>query len=216
MVFLNLSHAYQGVDQMLYQPQGGELGTFSVFIFILTIIAAILAAILYIGTYRMYEKMGEQGWKMFLPMYSRYVLYQHVWNPKAYIAMVVLVIACGMSLYAAVFVTTLATMMMPPAAVPLPDYTLHVAIGSSVAIVAFVIHVIFSYKLSQSFGRGIGTTLGLAILPGIFCAVLGFGSAQFTQPDTAVWADVAVRRNNQVKKDIENVQIGLSSRHLTA
>ena len=86
-----------------------------------------------------------------------------------------------------------------------------VILGLAMLIAPFVIDIIFKRKLSASFGRGIGNTLGLVFLPEIFYAVLGYGTAEFTQPDTAVWADVAARRNMQTKKDIDNVQLGLRS-----
>lgn len=46
-----------------------------------------------------------------------------------------------------------------------------------------IFFVIFLYNaLSQSFGKGVGTTLGLLFLPFIFVPILGFGQAKYVGP----------------------------------
>lgn len=51
-----------------------------------------------------------------------------------------------------------------------------------IPIVSFVIALIVTNDLSKSFGRGIGTTLGLIFLPFVFIPILGFGSAEYEGP----------------------------------
>lgn len=48
-----------------------------------------------------------------------------------------------------------------------------------IPIVNIVIYIITEYKLAKSFGKGVGTTLGLIFFPYIFQLILGFGSAQY-------------------------------------
>lgn len=48
-----------------------------------------------------------------------------------------------------------------------------------IPIVNLVIMAIVFYEISVRFGRGIGTTIGLILLPFIFWPILGFGSAQY-------------------------------------
>jgi Family of unknown function (DUF5684) len=45
--------------------------------------------------------------------------------------------------------------------------------------------IILVNDLSKSFGRGIGTTLGLLFLSPIFIPILGFGKAQYVGPAAA-------------------------------
>lgn len=45
-----------------------------------------------------------------------------------------------------------------------------------------IIGIIINNDLAKSFGRGIGTTLGLIFLPFVFIPILGFGSAQYQGP----------------------------------
>ncbi len=55
-----------------------------------------------------------------------------------------------------------------------------------IPIVSLVISIIVMSDISKSFGRGIGTTLGLIFLSPIFFCILGFGSAQYQGPSAAV------------------------------
>ena len=54
-----------------------------------------------------------------------------------------------------------------------------------IPIVNIIVGIIVSIDLSKSFGRGIGTALGLIFLPFIFIPILGFGSAQYVGPAAA-------------------------------
>ena len=54
-----------------------------------------------------------------------------------------------------------------------------------IPIVSIVIFIILASDLSKSFGRGLGTTLGLIFLSVIFIPILGFGSAEYHGPAAA-------------------------------
>lgn len=51
-----------------------------------------------------------------------------------------------------------------------------------VPFVNCIISIIVLYKLSTSFGKGIGFTLGLLFLSPIFLCILGFGKAEYIGP----------------------------------
>lgn len=52
-------------------------------------------------------------------------------------------------------------------------------------IISLIFWIILSNDISKSFGRGIGTTLGLIFIPFVFYPILGFGSAQYQGPGAA-------------------------------
>lgn len=51
-----------------------------------------------------------------------------------------------------------------------------------IPVVDFIAAIIVLNDLSKSFGRGIGTTLGLIFFSEIFIPILGYGSAQYVGP----------------------------------
>ncbi len=50
-----------------------------------------------------------------------------------------------------------------------------------IPIVNIVIVIILFNEISKRFGRGVGTTIGLVLIPCIFWPILGFGSAQYNK-----------------------------------
>jgi hypothetical protein len=48
-----------------------------------------------------------------------------------------------------------------------------------IPLVNIVIYLVVTNDLSKSFGHGVGFTLGLIFLPGIFHLVLGFGGSRY-------------------------------------
>ncbi len=54
-----------------------------------------------------------------------------------------------------------------------------------IPIANIVVLIILMNDISKSFGRGIGTTLGLIFLNAIFICILGYGSAQYQGPAAA-------------------------------
>jgi len=50
-----------------------------------------------------------------------------------------------------------------------------------VPIVNWVISILMSHRLSLSFGRGTGTTIGLILLPFIFLPIIAFGQSKYAQ-----------------------------------
>jgi uncharacterized membrane protein YhaH (DUF805 family) len=54
-----------------------------------------------------------------------------------------------------------------------------------IPFVNFIISIVVSHDISRSFGRGIGTTVGLVLVPFVFYPVLGFGSAAYQGPAAA-------------------------------
>ncbi|CAK7072156.1 MAG: hypothetical protein EUB_03787 [Eubacterium sp.] len=56
-------------------------------------------------------------------------------------------------------------------------------IAGVMSLVSVVLYIGISYKLGQSFGQGVGFTIGLMILRPVFILILGFGSADYIGPE---------------------------------
>lgn len=117
-----------------------------------------------IANWKILEKMGDKGWKALIPVYGRYVLFEHVWDGKMYLAM----LACSI-------LTSVLHGVQATGAV-----AAMIGFGSFACTAMFVVlTIMFSYKLAKAFGHGKGYTAGLLFLNPIFTMILGFGKDQY-------------------------------------
>lgn len=54
-----------------------------------------------------------------------------------------------------------------------------------IPIVWFIVWIIVAYDLAKSFGKGVGFTVGLVLLPFVFIPILGFGPARYVEAHAA-------------------------------
>ena len=132
--------------------------------------AAAMAVLGLVAKWKIFTKAGEKGWKSLIPVYSTYVEFGFTWNRLQGI----LVLAC---LLVSRIITGIA-----------PSDSVIYGLAAIPAIYAGVAGLIQMHKLSQSFGHGIGFTLGLVFLNPVFLMILGFDkNSQYVGP--AVKAD---------------------------
>lgn len=55
-----------------------------------------------------------------------------------------------------------------------------------IPFVSVIVMIVVFYDLARSFGRGIGTTIGLILAGFVFIPILGFGSAEYQGPAAAM------------------------------
>lgn len=157
---------------------GGFLGT------VLTV-SIIMGVLLLIAGWKIFEKAGEKGWKILIPIYDVYILFK----------------ICGIkNWFWALFCVSIITSIMMFANMPefeyvedwtgyhisnlevidwtqYPVYIAGITISSLVSIFATIV---LAYKLAKVFGKGIGYTLGIIFFPNIFTLILGFGKAKYS------------------------------------
>ena len=133
---------------------------------LLILIPGAIASILtLIARWKIFTKAGQKGWKSLIPVYSTSVEFGFTWNRLQGI----LVLAC---LLVARIITGIA-----------PSDSVIYGLAAIPAIYAGVAGQIQMHKLSQSFGHGIGFTLGLVFLNPIFLMILGFDkNSQYVGP----------------------------------
>lgn len=133
------------------------------------VIVAVLVwyVLLVIANWKIFGKAGEAGWKSIIPIYNSYVLYKISWKPMWFWISLILGVVVGIC-----------------NAITQSNEIVAIAIIAIIAnIVNLVITVASLYKLSKSFGHGVGYTLGLIFLNPIFTLILGFGSSQYQGAD---------------------------------
>ena len=145
-------------DQLSGLMAGGILGIFLGGMFVLQIALEILQII---GGWKVFNKFGEPGWKAIIPFYNFYVEYKYTWKPMMALPVCILGIGGGIAMQ---YVAEGSALQM---------------IFSLAFLVGWVLSLVGFHKLSKAFGKGIGFTIGMVLLPGIFRIILGFGKAQY-------------------------------------
>lgn len=135
--------------------------------------------LLIIAWWKIFEKAGEKGWKAIIPIYNGYILYKISWKTMMFWIMLALgVVGSILMSVGGVTVTADGAAAVSDAAAANPL----VIIGCLFALAAGVIEIIQQYKLSKSFGHGIGYALGLIFLSPIFELILAFGKSEYKGP----------------------------------
>ena len=123
--------------------------------------------VLYIVAFvKIFQKAGKPGWHAIIPYLSTYDMFEFAWSKK------MAAIGVGVTLAYSVLAgsTTASDSEGTSALVAL------IGIGYS------VLYLILLYKLSKSFGHGVGFFLGLLFLSPIFILILAFGSSSYYGP----------------------------------
>ena len=115
-----------------------------------------------IAQWRLFTKAGEPGWKCLIPIYNYYTQYKITWSGTMYWIMLALTVVS--------LCLTNATGIMA-------------AVAWAVGMALLVINIMENYKLSISYGHGVGFAIGLILLHPIFMLILGFGGSQYIGPN---------------------------------
>ena len=116
-----------------------------------------------IADWKIFTKAGEAGWKSLIPIYNVYVEYEICWTGLLGLVFVAASLVTGLidTTNASTFVKVLVVVVW---------------------ILAMILHLMQSIKLSKSFGKGVGFGLVLFFFGPIGRLILGFGSAQYIGP----------------------------------
>lgn len=134
-------------------------GILSAIITTAVIIEFVFYVLRIIAGWKVFVKAGEKGWKSLIPIYNQIIQYKLTWKPIMLVPLLVLTIVGG------VLVSL--------------SNTVCVVIGFILVLAALVIEIIGLHKLSKAFGHGVGFTIGLIFLEGLFWLILGFGKSQY-------------------------------------
>lgn len=114
------------------------------------VVGLFIAIFFIVCQWKIFKKAGEEGWKSIIPIYNTYIYLK----------------ICGISgWFMLIFFLPL---------IPVEGITL------VASVISGLFSIYSSYRLSKSFGHGVGFTIGLVLLPIIFIPILAFGSSEYS------------------------------------
>lgn len=155
--------------QLLFPDLNGAVATaLEVFLFLADMLMLVL---LIVGEWKVFEKFGEKPWKSLIPYYSSYIMYKHTWRPSAfwfYVAM------------------NESFNILSAISERIADREPQSILGSALlflalpfGVLAMINNIMAAIRLGDSFGKGTGFKVGIALFYTPFVAVLGFSKATY-------------------------------------
>ena len=144
---------------------------------ILGLLAIVLVAFLLVAGWKIFKKAGEPGWKILIPIHNIYVMYKILDMADWFW------ITLGVSLCCELIITPNTTAdgnINPTDTVSAISVMIATIVNLVVTIWA---SVLYSIRLSKSFGHGKGYAFGIFFLPYIFWLILGFGESKYKKID---------------------------------
>ena len=127
-----------------------------------------------IGEWKLFRKFGEKPWKSIVPYYNTYIMYKRTWSKRSF------------WIY---FLTSTLFTVAQNASNSLAHHfpssswkTLIILAALPFGIIATVCSILYTFRLSEAFGKGKLFSVGLLVIYPIFIAILGFGSSRYVDP----------------------------------
>lgn len=146
----------------MYSSNWAALGTFLAG---LSCFGIILYIVYVVGLWKLFNKLGLEGWKSIIPFYNIYVLAEKTWDAKFIIYLWVAVILYNIVNKIAEtggFIGVLLTL-----------------ISIILWVVIVVIRARFCYYNAKAFGYDLAYAVGWFFLPFVFTCIIGFGDAKY-------------------------------------
>lgn len=161
--------ATMNVDQLSGLLTGGILGVVIGSLATVGILFSFVLNILtIIGSWKVYKKFGEPGWKCLIPFYNTWVEYGYTWKP------VMAIPVWGLSIGAELLSQFI------------DENSGWMILVGILTLAGWVISIIGFHKRSKAFGYGAGFTVGQVIFTSIFTIILGFGKSQYLGNTTEI------------------------------
>ncbi|MBP3648912.1 MAG: FHA domain-containing protein [Clostridia bacterium] len=122
------------------------------------LVLLVVLILMIIAQCKIFRKAGHSAGKVFIPIYSNYILYKIADKPTLFF----ISLGCSLGMFLVKHIPALVTI---------------------IGITNIVVHIIFCVSLSRSFNKSGGFTAGLLLLYPIFFMILGFGSSQHVSAD---------------------------------
>lgn len=131
--------------------------------FFAPIVLVLLIICVVMGKWMTLGKMGRPGWAALIPFYADWQICMGASGDRA----------LGVCVVALEILNVIAQNWLPDSLVWLE---------ALVGVAAFAAGCVLAYRVSGAFGRGMGLTVALALIPSIAYLVIGLGSAEYRGP----------------------------------
>ncbi|MCR4693924.1 MAG: DUF5684 domain-containing protein [Pseudobutyrivibrio sp.] len=133
------------------------------------IFVLVFLALMAVGRWKVFTKMGEKGWKGIIPFYSGYLMYKRTWDTIFFWMYLVL------NVVGSLLSRVVRMGFMPLAVGQIVSY-----LSSMLVVLGLIVNVVMLRNLARAFGKGWGFTIGLVLLNPIFIFILGMSESQYT------------------------------------
>lgn len=113
-----------------------------------------MCILIVVSAWMIFTKAGKPGWAALIPIYNIIIFLDIIDRPRWLLL---------------VFFAPTILDFMPSMG----------ALASSMGLASLIVAIITTNDLAKSFGKGIGFTVGLLLLPGIFHMILAFGGSKY-------------------------------------
>lgn len=135
------------------------MGVFILIAVVIVAVALIYSVCYVIGSWKIFEKAGEAGWKSLIPLYDYYIRIKISWNTGMFWVWLVLSVLGGV--------------------MGLNQHLNVIILGVLIRLGAYVIRIISAFKLAKVFEHGVGFAIGLALLEPFFLLILGLDQSEY-------------------------------------
>jgi hypothetical protein len=156
-------------DSGIFDTVGDIFWATTVFLFCMAIFALINFIVITISQWRIYDKAGQPGWACLVPIYNTLVLLDIIRKPRIWLVYL---------LIAAVIQGIMSGMNGENGDANNQSLWLTI-IWLVAALVSVVLGLRITHGLATAFGKQVGFTIGLLLLPFVFFPILAFGSATY-------------------------------------
>ena len=150
------TQALEGMDPTELALGAGAVGVIATLIFVFRILWFFVSAL---GYYKMFQKVGETGWKAFIPFLNDFVRFKFAWNTKLFWPFA----AASLLIYY----------------LPGSDYLITGILTWIYIIVDVVLGVKLNVRIAKSFGKTKIWGVLLFFFPFIISLILGYGKAEY-------------------------------------
>lgn len=146
---------------------------------VISLIQIALAVFTIIVMWKVYDKAGEGGWKIFIPIYNIYIQYKIAGCKGRYwVSLLLSIISMGLMVYSAGDI--LNDLYLVGTIAYLPDSTIICVLAAfALLLIVAIIGITVPFKMAKAFGCSGLFGLGLWLLPTIFYAIIAFNDNIF-------------------------------------